>query len=76
MARNRGRPLAKDRLGKLRQPILAIRDGVVELLAQLRAVIGPIVSAMFVVLIALAARIRSSFRSCEDGPTGRPENLC
>ena len=44
-------------IGKLRQPILAIRDGVVGALAPLRAVIGPIVTAVFVVVIALVAQV-------------------
>ncbi len=44
-------------VGKLWQPIRAIRDGVIDLLAPLQAVISPIVTAIFVVLIALAAQV-------------------
>jgi hypothetical protein len=44
-------------VGKLRRPFLAIRDGVVGVLAPLRAVMAPIVSAIIVVLIGLAAQV-------------------
>jgi hypothetical protein len=43
-------------IGKLRQPILAIRDGIAGLLAPLEAVVAPILSALFVVLIAVVAQ--------------------
>jgi hypothetical protein len=41
---------------KLRQPILAIRDGIAGLLAPLQAVVAPILSALFVVLVAVVAQ--------------------
>jgi hypothetical protein len=44
-------------VGKLRQPILAIRDGVADLLAPLQAVLGPLVSALVVVAIAVVVQL-------------------
>ena len=43
-------------LGSLRQPILAVRDGVAGLLAPLEKAIAPLLSALFVILIALATQ--------------------
>jgi hypothetical protein len=42
---------------KLQQPILAIRDGVAGLLAPLQAVLGPLVSALVVVAVAVVAQL-------------------
>jgi hypothetical protein len=44
-------------VGKLRQPILAIRDDVANLLAPLQAVVGPLVSALVVVAIAVVLQL-------------------
>jgi hypothetical protein len=44
-------------VGKLRQPILAIRDDVANLLAPLQAVVGPLVSALVVVAIAVVVQL-------------------
>lgn len=44
-------------VGGLRRPILAVRDGIAGLLAPLQKMIAPVVSALFVVLIALAAQV-------------------
>jgi hypothetical protein len=44
-------------IGKLRQPILAIRDGVAGLLAPLEAALAPILAALFVVLVAVVAQV-------------------
>jgi hypothetical protein len=44
-------------VGKLRQPILAIRDGVAGLLAPLQAAVAPILAALFVVLVAVVAQV-------------------
>jgi hypothetical protein len=44
-------------VGKLQQPILAIRDGVGGLLAALQAALGPLVSALIVVVIAFVALV-------------------
>jgi hypothetical protein len=44
-------------VGKLQQPILAIRDGVGGLLAPLQAAVGPLVSALNVVAIAFVALV-------------------
>jgi hypothetical protein len=43
--------------GKLRQPILAVRDGVAGLLAPLQAALGPLVSALIVVAVAVVAQL-------------------
>jgi hypothetical protein len=43
--------------GKLRQPVLAARDGLAGLLTLLQAALGPLVSAVMVVVIALAAQV-------------------
>jgi hypothetical protein len=42
--------------GKLRQPILAVRDGVAGLLSPLQAALGPLVSALIVVAVAVVAQ--------------------
>jgi hypothetical protein len=44
-------------VGKLEQPILTIRDGVAGLLALLQAAIGPLVSALVVVVTAFVALV-------------------
>jgi len=43
-------------IGNLRKPILEIRDGVAGLLAPLEKALAPILSALFIVLIAFAAQ--------------------
>src|SRR5262249_12873944 len=43
-------------IGHLRQPIVAIRDGVAGLVPPLQKVVAPVLSALLVVLIALAAQ--------------------
>lgn len=44
-------------LGGLRRPILAVRDGIAGLLAPVEKVIAPVLSALFVVLVALVAQV-------------------
>jgi hypothetical protein len=44
-------------IGKLRQPILAIKDGLGSALAQLRAAIGPLVAAFILILSGVAAQL-------------------
>jgi hypothetical protein len=44
-------------VGKLRQPILAIRDSVAGLLAPLQVALGPLVSALVVVVVAVVAQL-------------------
>jgi hypothetical protein len=43
-------------IGNLQKPILAIRDGVAGLLAPMEKAIAPLLSALFIVLIAFAAQ--------------------
>jgi hypothetical protein len=44
-------------VGNLRQPMLAIRNGIAGLLSPLQTMIAPILSALFVILMALAVQV-------------------